>query len=469
VLGVAREVGVAFLFGTSVAADRLTAAFVVASLVSIVAGEALYAGSVRWLGSAAPGGVSERRYAELLRFGRRVALVATGGFALLGPALLLLVLGGGASALESIMLSLALAPSVGASLFVACVNARLTLEGRFALLNGVPILYSAGALVALAVLIAGNFDPDPVPVALGWSAGNLAAGAVLYLRARPAAAPSCSSGAGLELLTIGLPLAIAYALTATLGFTDRAVAARLGSGNVAALGYADRLFLLPIGFVLAALGPIVFGALVAGGSAGPRWVAQRSQAQLRALTLAVVPLSLVFTALAAVLVELLFQSGEFGERSTDLTVDALDGFAIGIAAVAVSLVLFRMMQAIGQMRWIVTVSLVAVVLNIALSVAGAAWLGLFGVTLATTFVALATVALQIVALGGTLGRAWTVGVWMGVGIPVALSCAISLAVVSALQAGAIGGGARIAILLAAGAAAAVVLGRRWENWPRRLS
>jgi putative peptidoglycan lipid II flippase len=451
-LGLIREIGIAFFFGTSVAADRLSAAFVVASLVTIVGGEALYTGSVRWLGRARPAqptAVFETRYAELISVGTRAALAGTAAFAVLGPIATLIVLGHTAGAAQTIALSAALAPSVGASLFSACVNARLTLERRFVLLNVVQVLYSVGALVGLALIWLFGQHIGPLPVAAGWSAGNVAAALVLYVRARPSPMRRDSlSASAFELLRTGLPIATAYSLVAVQGLTDRTVAARLGPGRVAALSYADRLFLLPIGFVIAALGPMVLGSLVTARR-GEERVGSVAFEQLRTLVATLVPLSLLFVAIAPQLVSLVFESGDFGARSRQLTVAALDGFSVGIAAVAISLVLFRMMQAVSRLREVVLVAGFAAALNAVLSVAGGVWLGLYGVTLATSLVALAVVQVQTVRLRADLGRAWAAEVLKEAIGPVAACCALSIIVVTADHQNALSGSGRMAILIGA--------------------
>jgi putative peptidoglycan lipid II flippase len=461
-LGLVREMGVAFFFGTSGAADRFGAAFVVAGLASIVVGEALYAGSVRWLGgeNAERSAVfTEARYANLLAVGRRAALAATGAFALVGPLATLIVLGHLDDPGTTIALSLALAPSVGASLFVACINARLTLERRYALLNGVPCLYSAGALVGLGVIALTGAEAEPLFVALGWSVGNVAAALVLYIQARPTPAKgSRLSTSALELFRVGLPLAVAFSLVAVQGLTDRAVAARLGTGGVAALSYADRLFLLPIGFVVAALGPMVLGSLVVERQREQRF-GTVAREQLRTVAVAVVPLGLVFAAIAPGLVSLVFDYGKFDTRSLELTVAALDGFAVGIATVALNLVLFRMLQAVSQLQDVVAVSLVAVVLNAISSIAGGLVIGLYGVTLSTSFVAAVLVALQVQRLARSLGDDWASDARRHAAVPAIASSALAVIVVTAEHRDLIGQLGRGLVLVALAALSAAYLMR----------
>jgi putative peptidoglycan lipid II flippase len=457
-LGLVREIGIAFFFGTSVAADRFSAAFVVAGLASIVVGEALYAGAVRWLGGETAersAAFTEARYAALLAVAYRTALAATAAFALLGPVVTLLVLGRRDDPGPTIALSLALAPSVGASLFVACINARLTLERRFALLNAVTILYSAGALVGLGVIALLGSEAGPWLVAVGWSVGNLTAALLLYARARPTRAGlSSPSASALGLLRIGLPLAAAFSLVAVQGLTDRAVAARLGTGSVAALSYADRLFLLPIGFVVAALGPMVLGSLVIERQRTDR-ITMVTLEQLRTLVTALIPLSFVFAAFAPQLVSLTFEYGQFDTRSRELTAAALDGFAVGIATVALSLVLFRMLQAVSQLREVVALSLIAVVLNAVLSIAGGLWIGLYGVTLSTSLVATVLVTLQVWRLSRSLADSWATEALQHAVLPAIACSVLSIIVVTADHRDlAAGFGRGLALLLLAGLSAA---------------
>ena len=152
-----------------------------------------------------------------------------------------------------------------------------------------------------------------------------------------------------RLVALGLPVATAYSLVALEGLTDQSVAARLGTGNAAALAYANRLFLIPIGFVLATVGPIVLGALTASRRRGREEMALASNDQLRTTVRWLASASLAFVAIAPALVSLVYHYGAFTDASVGLTRDAIDGFAIGVPAVTLYLVLFRTMQAIAPL------------------------------------------------------------------------------------------------------------------------
>jgi putative peptidoglycan lipid II flippase len=258
-------------------------------------------------------------------------------------------------------------------------------------------------------------------------------------------------------LSIGIPVGVAYSLISVQELTDRAVASRLGTGDVAALGYANRLFLLPFGFVIAALGPMVLGTLTSARAEAPTEVARTAVAQLRSLAGFLSPIGLAFAALGPTLISLVFEYGAFGPRSTELTTSALDGLSIGFSSVAISFLLLRAMQAVAQLRNLVVISLGTVIANAALSIALGIWLGLYGVTLATSLVALGAIVAQVALLGQTLGRAWARETYRAVWGPAVVTFVLSAGLISADRADVISQGTRIGAGLAAAALTAVAV------------
>jgi putative peptidoglycan lipid II flippase len=452
-IGLTREIAVAVLFGTTATADVLAASFIVATVVGTIIGEGVYVGSLRWLRQDDSILGKAERYSLLVRSHLTAAPYVTVAFAAAAPFVVVLLLGGVHS--PGVSLPMLLAPSVGAAVVSSSINARLTLDGRYALMNAVTILYSLGAVLPVGLLVAVGSDVPPEALAAGWSLGNCAAAAVLYARARPARSASPRAARAMLPFAVfgqGISASVASSLAPLQSLTDRAVAARLETGSVAALAYADRLFLLPIGFVLAAVGPMVLRHFA---DESRSWAVASTTAveRVRQLVLVAIPVSIAFAAAGPVLVTTVFQFGEFGSRSSRITVAALDGLAVGIPAVAVSLVLFRAMQAVTPGSRVIVVAVTAVCLNAVATVAGAAGLGLFGVTLATSLVAYLILQLQAVYLL----RALDVGAGIfhiSVSIPIFAAGMAVLAIVSAEHGGWLSDEGRLVLLAALFAASA---------------
>ncbi len=248
---------------------------------------------------------------------------------------------------------------------------------------------------------------------------------------------------------VGVPVSIAYALVAVQGLTDQSVASRLGTGDVAALAYANRLFLLPIGFVIAAFGPMVLGTLTVARDDTPTSVAETAAAQLRLIARVLAPISIAFVAIAPFLVTALFNYGAFTANSVERTVAAVDGYAVGLSATSISLLFFRAMQAVAPLRMLVLIAGGAALLNAGLCIAFSFWLGLYGITLATSIVAGLTVVGQVVVLGAALGPEWTKEVLGSSVLMVMVACLISGGLVAAEHADLVSTEARLAIGLVA--------------------
>jgi putative peptidoglycan lipid II flippase len=459
-LGLAREIGVAYYFGTTVAADRLSAAIVVMTLASMLVSEGMYAGAARVLRSHMSGGrVLDAEFAPVLRAGIVCAAVSAVAFLFAGPLATFAIVGSEPpERLEPLVLAWILAPGVFGMVLCACFNARLTLENRIGLQVGVQSLFSLGALAGLAILALGG-PVEPEVVAAGWSAGTIAAALVLARRAGAPAAGPVGERRWAQLRTAGVPLAVTYGLLATQSFLLQALAGSLGDGNVAAYGYADRLFLIPTGFVLAVVGPLVLGSLSRATAAGEE-LAERALHQLERFARIVIPLALALAAVAPYLVELLFAYGTFDARSVETTQDALDGLVIGIAPVCLGLLQLRSMQAVLPPQRTLVVAGTAVLLTAPIGLALADWLGLFGVTLTLSTVSIITAAQQQQELSRLLGRSWLQRARLRCLAPVLAASAVIGVVVVLQDEGAISGGARLAVLAIAAALAALVLLRR---------
>ena len=393
--GLLREIGVAAAFGTTLAADRLSAGLVVASLAALILTEAVFATQIR----RGEGGSASLRAASTAARAGALSL------AYLVPGMLVTLAILPSQPLGDLLaITLCLAPSVGCVAAAGVPNAILTLNGRIARVNLAQTLWSIGALIGL--LAEHELGGGVAVVAAGWSAGTLC-GLVLstHWAARLLPSEPASRRPAIELRVAG-PVALAFGLIATQGLVDRGIAARLGDGAVAALGYADRLFLLPVGFVTSAVAPAMLAAVIArrrtnDGSEGAAVV--RTSASLLRLAL---PASFLLFAASPLVVDVVLNYGAFDARSAELTVAALDGLAISIAATSLSLVLYRAMQAVLPLGELARVAGTALIASAALSIALAVPLGLRGVTLGTALAATLAVTLQARRLRTMFGDDW---------------------------------------------------------------
>ena len=453
-LGLLRETGIAAFFGTGTGADRLAAAFVISSFAVTAVSEASGAAAIRRLSADPSSGASLLRAAKRWSPAAMLAFVAIGA-----PLAALLTAGEGGEWWVSPVLVLALTPCVATSMQAAVGGAQLTLEGRIGRVTASQACWSGGALLGIAAVAAG-WD-SPLPVALGWAAGNVV-GYFVVRSGVELSGPRLDIGLR-RLLGPSLAVAGAYSLLAGQGITDRLVATRLETGAIAALGYADRLYLVPVGFILAVYGPAVLGDLM-NLRKDVSLAASQSALHLRRLVRGAAPCALAGLAFAPLILRLVLGHGEFDEQSQTLTLGALDGLLCGVVATSFSLALLRVIQALGSVRRLPLVTGVSVTVNLVVSLALSFPFGVAGIALGTSLTAMVAAILQLNMLERFLGRDWLFVVLRSCLLPAAVVLVTGTAVTVLAYEGVIDEGGRIGICLTG---ALVLAGSFWVS-PSRL-
>ena len=178
----------------------------------------------------------------------------------------------------------------------------------------------AGILLSWATLIGGVFQLAVVIVD-AWRNGLL-----LKLRW-----PRLTAGVR-RLTTLAVPGLIAGGVT-QINIVIGTMIASFAPGAIAILGYADRLYQLPLGIVGATIAVVMLPDLSRHVRSGRtdliHYTQNRSLEFAMTLTL---PAAIALFVLAKPIVQVLFQRGEFGADDTLATAHTLMGFAVGLPA-----------------------------------------------------------------------------------------------------------------------------------------
>lgn len=167
-------------------------------------------------------------------------------------------------------------------------------------------------------------------------------------------------------------------------FADIIIASFLGEGSISFLYYADRLNQLPLGVVGIAVGtallPMLSRAMVQEDKTEATNLFNRSLeycmllALPAAVALAVMPLSLI---------TVLFERGAFTSSDSAITANVLSAYALGLPAYIAVKVFSTAHWSRHDTKTPVRISIIATVLNIALSIMAIQYIGVVGIALAT--------------------------------------------------------------------------------------
>lgn len=183
------------------------------------------------------------------------------------------------------------------------------------------------------------------------------------------------------------PLAAAALVFSGTSLVDQAIAARLGSGSVAALSYGYKFVALIIGVAATAVSTSVlphFSRQVALGD----WKGLRADVTLYTLLilLALLPLALLLAYVSAPLVRIMFERGAFTAHDTRLVSHVQICFALQVPFYTLGSMYLRLASALKMNNRILLFSAANVILNYVLDVLLAKHLGVAGIALSTSLV-----------------------------------------------------------------------------------
>jgi len=288
---------------------------------------------------------------------------------------------------------LVLAPLAG--LFAAALQAN----GRFVAAGMRQLAWYSGGLAGVLVL-ANTLGAVAVP--LGILTGMVLFAAMLAYRALRMTRSTPVSAAGPSLshaVSLLVPLALLSLCSALNVAVERALAARLPAGSLAALTYAYRLLHLPLAlFVVnatAMLLPTLAGHAVRGERDAVEALTRRA---LRMAVVFAVPLAALSIALAEPLTRVFFERGEFTAASTAATSTAIVWYAPGLVAMAVVQVLFRAFQALHALWGLAWTVGAGFAVSLVLMPALTALFGFHGLPLASSLASFAAAAFMLAGL-----------------------------------------------------------------------
>ena len=223
---------------------------------------------------------------------------------------------------------------------------------------------------------------------------------------------------------------------------------------ISAVNYAFMMAMLPVAVVGMAISTAVFPTLAQQAAARQLNLMRQSLSEsLRMILFLAVPASVGLILLARPTVRLLLQRGAFDASSTDLVVDALVIYCVGIFAHAGVEILSRGFYALSDTRTPVAVALLTMTANVVLCSALVAPFGVRGLAAAASLSAVAEFALLLrmlhLRLGGLGGRAFSRSVVRTAAATVVMAEAMLLLLMLLRSAGAEPGDASGALLLSA--------------------
>lgn len=382
VFGLIRSRAMARYLGTSDAADAFTSALRIPNVLQNLFGEGVLSASFIPV------------YAHLLAEGKKEEAdrVAGAVFGLLAATVTLLVALGvlatplfvgtiasgftGEKRELTVLLVRILFPGTGLLVLSAWCLGILNSHGRFFLSYTAPVVWNLAIIAGLVIGAKEGLPSNALVERVAWwtVAGSFLQFAVqlpVVLRRLGRFVPSLSTASAhvREVVRNFVPVFVGRGAVQISAYVDLNFASQLGTGAQAALGYAQAIYLLPIGLfgmsVSAAQLPAMSGAL---GTDAEVCAALRLRllAGLRQVAYFVVPSAVAFLALGDVVAGLIYQGGAFKRADSVFVWAILAGSAFGLLASTLGRLYSSTFYALKDTRTPLRFALVRILLTIAL-------------------------------------------------------------------------------------------------------
>ena len=207
-----------------------------------------------------------------------------------------------------------------------------------------------------------------------------------------------------EVMRLMLPRIFGVAVVQLNFLVETSLASLLSTGAVSALWYAWRVMLTPQGVVAQSVATAAFPTFADQYSRGQFQQLRSSlAATVRSILFIAIPASIGLLVLREPIIQLLFERGQFTETSTELVAAALGAFALGLIGHSGVEILARAFYALHDTKTPVLLGILALTLNLIISLAVINVLGVIGLALANTIAITTEMVLLIVVIRKRLG------------------------------------------------------------------
>lgn len=260
-------------------------------------------------------------------------------------------------------------PMTGVLVLSAWALGILNSHRRFFISYTAPVLWNA-AMITVLLIFGTRVDQRGLIVALSW--GALVGGALQFLvqlpwvlRLQRGVRPRWdlrSNGASTVIRNAG-PAIMGRGVVQLSGWVDMWLASFLFAGAVAALGYAQTFYMLPVSLFGMSIAAAELPELSRAGGDAAEPLRLRVAAGLRQMAVFVVPSVVGYLAFGDVIIGAMYERGEFGRADTMLVYLILAGYSVGLLASTATRLYSSALYALNDTKTPAKIALVRVILS----------------------------------------------------------------------------------------------------------
>jgi len=387
--GLIRQRVLGYYLATSSAADAYTAALRIPNFLQNLLGEGVLSASFIPVYAALRARGEDDAARKVAGAVAGLLTLATGALALIGvtatPWLVDLIAPGftGDTRALAIVLVRIFFPGISLLVLSAFCIGVLNSHHRFFLSYAAPVVWSAAIIAALIIGARAGVPGDQARIAVWAAWGAVAGGALQLLVQLPLVLRLLGKGVRLslgrgdaqvrEVVRNFLPVVAGRGVVQLSAYVDTLIASWMPTGTVAAFGYAQTIYLLPVSLFGMAVSAAALPSMSADADVRDKLHGQ-TEAGLRAIVFPVVPTVAAFLVLGDVICAALFQTGKFRADDTRYVWFFLIGSTVGLLAATMGRLYSSAFYALRDTRTPLRYAVLRILVGAALGAFGALYL-----------------------------------------------------------------------------------------------
>lgn len=205
------------------------------------------------------------------------------------------------------------------------------------------------------------------------------------------------------ILLVG-PVFIGVAVNQVNAMIDRTLASTLAEGSVSALNYANRLNQFVMGLFIASVAAVIYPLLSKLASENNKEkLVETISASINSIVIIVVPISVGAIILSEPIVKILFERGEFDARATSMTAIALSMYSLGMTSAGLRDMMGKIFYSLKDTKTPMVNGSISMVMNIILNLLLVRKMGIAGLSLATSLSSVICILLLFKSLNNSIG------------------------------------------------------------------
>jgi len=275
--------------------------------------------------------------------------------------------------------------------FHSLANALLNAEKKFLLVSSIQMIFNLFTIPTIII-----FSPffNEASYLFAFIIGNLVIDFVLFYVLRKKIdlnniRSSFRNPMVKETIILSLPLLLSGSLGVINGIVDKAFASSLNTGSISAIRYAKTMKTMISSIIISSLITTIFTELSETSSNKDKAALEkRIKKTSNDLLSFMIPLTFWLILMAKPLITLLYERGDFNTQSTNMVSLAFIGYSLTLIITPVATLLLKVFQAYKKTIITLMITIISVGLNFLLNWVLIKPLGILGLTLSTSFVAL---------------------------------------------------------------------------------